>query len=140
MGEALEKRNQEAKQAMEEWEQTTAPEDVVQEVIIESVDDATKIATLVEDERQLKIPDDMLDDLKAKLQQIAEIPEEEKTDQRLQSQVEVVEDEVAKQLGIPKEPTLVPKSFTIIGGPSAAEGAAGDAAAADPEAAAEPEA
>merc|ERR1712110_930826 len=79
--EELERLNQEAKQAMEEWEQTQPPENVVQEVIIESVDDGTKIATLVEDERQLKIPDDMFDDVKAKLQQIAEIPEEEKTDQ-----------------------------------------------------------
>merc|ERR1719482_1746607 len=48
----LEARNLLAKQAMEEWELTTPPENAIQEFFIVSVDEATKTATLQDDERQ----------------------------------------------------------------------------------------
>merc|ERR1712125_251064 len=91
----LEARNLQAKQAMEEWELTTPPENAFQDFIVVSVDEATKTATLRDDERQLKVPDEMFEELKGLLQQISELPEEEKEGNMVQSKVEIVNDEVA---------------------------------------------
>jgi len=138
----LEARNLQAKQAMEEWELTTPPENAFQDFIVVSVDEATKTATLQDDERQLKVPDEMFEELKGLLQQISELPEEEKEGNMVQSKVEIVNDEVAMSLGLPAEPTLVPRSFTHIKPPSP-EGEMANEAGADPasgDAAAEPDA
>merc|ERR1712125_228209 len=91
----LEVLNLQAKKAMEEWELTTPPENAFQDFIVVSVDEATKTATLRDDERQLKVPDEMFEELKGLLQQISELPEEEKEGNMVQSKVEIVNDEVA---------------------------------------------
>jgi hypothetical protein len=133
----LEAFNSLAKQAMEEWEMTKPPENEVVEMTATSFDEATKIATLrdkCDEDRQITVPDEMCEELKGLLQQIAELPEEEQEGKSVQSKVEIVEDEVAKQLGLPAEPAYVLKSFGILG-PPAEEGAAA-ADAVDAEAAA----
>merc|ERR1712096_448206 len=116
----LEERNQKSKELMEAWEQTTPPENVIQEVIVEGVDEATKIAKLKDDEREIKVPDEMYEELKGMLQQISELPEEEKEGKMVQAKVEIVEDEVAMQLHLPAVATLVLKSYMTIGGPASA--------------------
>lgn len=126
-----------AKQAMEEWEKSVPPANEVQDLIITGVDEATKLATLQDDERQVPVPDEMLEELKALLQQVAELPEEEKETKKIQSKIEVVPDDVAIQLGLAAEPALVLQSFVLTGGAAADDAAVEPADAAPVEEAAD---
>jgi hypothetical protein len=120
-----------AKESMAQWEATEPDPNQVQVVVITGLDEASKIATLQDDDRQLPIPDEMLEELKSLLQQLSEIPDEEKEGRTIQCKIEVVPDDVAIQLGLDAPPALVASSLELTGGAAAAADDAAPAAPAD---------